>query len=223
MELQGAIFDMDGTLIDSLMFWDVLWAKLGQMYFGDRTFRPDGVTEKAVRTLPLREASYLLHKNAAIGENGEAVFSVVNDALAQFYAETVQLKPGVRQFLDHCRQKGIKMCVASATNPVLLHIVMEKCGISDYFSKIFSCSENGRGKEHPDVFLKAHAHLGTPKESTWIFEDSIVALETAAKAGYHTVGVYDQYTFHADKVAAISTEYIGPGETLLRLIDEGKL
>ena len=220
MKINGAIFDMDGTLIDSLMVWDVLWEKIGVRYRNDPSFRPDAVTEKAVRTLPLREAMELLHKECRIGESGDALWQIATQMCVDFYSDEVQMKDGVLEFLAHLKQRGVKMCVASATAPNLLQIVIDRFGLDRYVSKIFSCSEIGKGKEFPDVFQAAHAYLGTPLDSTWVFEDSFVALQTAQKAGYQTVGIYDPYNFNLEKMPEVSTVYIANGESLARLITE---
>ena len=220
MKINGAIFDMDGTLIDSLMVWDVLWEKIGNRYRNDPSFRPDAVTEKAVRTLPLREAMELLHNASGIGESGEVLWQIATQMCVDFYTEEVQMKSGVLDFLEHLKQRGVKMCVASATAPDLLEIVIRRYRLDRYFSKIFSCSEIGKGKEFPDVFQAAHAYLGSPQDRTWVFEDSFVALQTAQKAGYQTVGIYDPYNFNLDRMPEVSTVYIAKGETLTRLIAE---
>ena len=217
MVVKGAIFDMDGTLVDSLGIWDVIWERLGERFAGDKDFRPDAVTEKAIRTSTLFDGMVLLHEKCGIGRDGMELYTVANSICENFYIEEVELKDGVREFLDHCLEKGVKMCVASATARPLIDIVMKKFELDRYFPKIFSCAEIEKGKEHPDIFIKAHEYLGTPKESTWIFEDSIVSLETATRAGYKTVGVYDKYNFNLDKVEQISTEYIGEGDSLARL------
>ncbi len=218
MKINGAIFDMDGTLVDSLMVWDVLWTRFGERYLGDASFRPDPVTEKAIRTLPLREAMELLHQTCSIGADGDELWRFATDMCADFYQNDVQMKPDVLDFLEHLKRQGVKMCVASATAPDLLEIIFRRYELDRYFSRIFSCSEIGKGKEYPDVFDAAHAYLGTEKESTWVFEDSFVALQTARRAGYHTVGIYDPYNFCLDQMPEVSTEYIAKGETLARLI-----
>lgn len=218
MKISGAIFDMDGTLVDSLMIWDVLWERLGVKYKNDATFRPEPMTEKEVRTVPLLEAMELVHQNCKIGESGAALWQFATDMCADFYANEVLLKPDVVAFLEHLKRCGVKMCIASATAPDLLNLVIKRYRLDDYFSKIFSCSEIGKGKEHPDVFDAAAAFLGTSKESTWVFEDSFVALQTAKRAGYHTVGIYDRYNFNLDRMPEVSDEYIASGETLKRLI-----
>jgi len=220
MNITGAIFDMDGTLIDSMMFWDIFWERLGKKYRDDPCFRPDPATEKAIRTLPLQEAMLLLYEKCSIGESGEALFKTADEMCADFYAHDVKMKPGALEFLIHCKQKGIQMCVASATARPLLEIVMKKFNLYAYFPRLFSCSELGKGKEYPDIFFAAHEYLGTPKESTWIFEDSITALETAKKAGYPTVGIFDPHNFNLDRMPDYSAIYIAHGESLARLIPE---
>ena len=112
------------------------------------------------------------------------------------------------------------MCIASATAPNLIRLAMKTTGLDKYIEKVISCNDVGKGKEHPDVFLAAHEYLGTPKESTWIFEDSVVALETASRAGYHTVGIYDKYNFGLDRIPGIVDIYVDDGETLAGLIEE---
>ena len=218
MKITGAIFDMDGTLIDSLGFWDYIWKRLGEIYLGDPAFRPDTITEKAVRMTTLYDGMALVHKNCGIGKDADEIFKITEDELSRFYKEKVEMKPGAREFLGSLKVRGVKMCVASATAKNLLETVMEKFGLDEYFSKLFSCNDIGKGKEHPDVFIAAHEYLGTDKESTWIFEDSIVALETATKAGYNTVGIYDRYNFGQDRIKEISVEYIAEDETLMKII-----
>ena len=218
MKITGAIFDMDGTLVDSLSFWDVLWERLGLRYLSDPAFRPDPETEKAIRTLPLAEAMELLHRATGIGADGEELLRVADAMIAAFYAEEVELKPGARELLEHLYQKGIPMCVASATARKHLDAVIAKFGLSSYFSAIHSCGEGGRGKEHPDVFLAALEALGTEQASTWVFEDSVTALETAARAGFPTVGIWDRYGYAPERVRALSGVYVGPGDSLATLI-----
>lgn len=220
MKINGAIFDMDGTLIDSLSFWDMAWERFGTKYLGDSNFRPSLEDEKTMRTLAMSGSMELLHEKYGVGENAAILLDEINQMIVDFYSGVVELKSGVAEFLEACYNRGIKMCVASATELRFLEIVIKRFSLEKYFETIVSCGDIGRGKEHPDVFLAAHQYLGTPKESTWIFEDSIVALKTAAAAGFNTVGIYDKYTFDLDSVKETSTVYIDKGESLVRLIDE---
>lgn len=223
MKITGAIFDMDGTLVDSLGFWDILWEKLGEKYLGDKSFRPDEKTEKAVRTSTLYDASAIIHRNCKIGESEESLFRVVDGLLKWHYEENVEMKDGALDFLEYLYSKGIKMCVATATAPHLLKVLMDKFELKKYFPKVFSCNDVGHGKESPEVFLKAYEWLGGNKESTYVFEDSIVAIETSVNAGFKTVGIWDKYGFLTEKIEALSEFYIGKGRTLRTLIDNPTL
>lgn len=214
MKISGAIFDMDGTLVDSLGFWDYLWESLGKRYLDNPAFRPDEVTALGVRTSTLYGAADLIHKNCGIAESTDLLFPVLDELLGNYYKEKVELKAGAEELLTALKENGVKMCVATATAPHLLKILLDKFDLYRFFERTISCSDVGRGKEHPDVFIAAHEYLRTDKESTWIFEDSVVALETAVKANFNTVGVYDRYGFSAEKVKELSTLYVGRDDSL---------
>lgn len=209
---------MDGTLIDSLMIWDVLWSAFGERFLNDKTFAPSPEDDKKVRTLTLKDAMLLIHNNYNIGESGEELLALANRIIEDFYASSVELKSGVREFLEHCKNNGVKMCVASATAPELIDVAMKRCDIEKYFLKVFSCGAIGKGKEEPDVFLQAAAFLEAEIQETWVFEDSLTAIETATKVGFPTVGIYDPFNFGQERIQKIATEYIAPGETLLKLV-----
>ena len=218
MKIKAAIFDMDGTLVDSLMLWDVLWADFGETYLKNKDFRPSKEDDKRVRTLTLRDAMHLIHENYHIGKDGEELLDRANRMMTDFYSNRVTLKPGVIEFLEYCKRGGVKMCLATATATDLLHLALDHCGIGKYFSGIFSCGDIGKGKEHPDVFLLAQKALGEAIGDTWVVEDSLVAIETATKIGMKTIGIYDRFNYGQEKIRALATEYIAEGQTLARLI-----
>ena len=218
MNIKTAIFDMDGTLVDSLIFWDMLWSSLGDRYLNDKSFAPSAEDDKKVRTLTLKDAMQLIHNNYHIGESGEELLAAANQIMYDFYANSVELKKGVREFLDYCKDAGVKMCIATATALEYADVAIKRCDLGKYFLKIFSCGAIGKGKDQPDVFLQAAAFLNTEISETWVFEDSLVAIETATKIGMPTVGIYDKFNYGQDRIKEIATEYISETETLLKLI-----
>ena len=217
MKLTGAIFDMDGTLIDSLGFWEILWEAFSERY---GYFRPDSEADRTIRTIPMKEAMCYIHERFGLGPDGETLYQTANRMLGEFYCHQVELKPGVMEFLIRCREQGVKMCVASASDLKLVRMAMAHCGMEEFFPMLFSCSNIGKGKEEPDVFLLAREWLGTSLEETWVFEDSYVALQTAARAGFQTVGVYDRFGFRQDILQDTATVYIAEGETLVKVFDQ---
>lgn len=218
MKMKAAIFDMDGTLIDSLIFWDFLWTTLGERYLGDGSFRPRKEDDKKVRTMILSDAMDLIHDRYGFGESGEELLQMTNGLLYDFYENRVEMKPGVREFLDHCLEQGVKMCVASATDGEFLKLAIKRCGLEKYFLRVFSCSSIGKGKEEPDIFLMAQEFLGSGREETWVFEDSLTAIRTADSVGMPTVGIYDACNFGQEEIRAIAKFYIAEGESLMKLV-----
>lgn len=217
MDIKAAIFDMDGTLVDSLMIWDVLWQNFSERYLGGAHFEPTLKDDKAIRTLPLKDAMELIHNNYNIGKNGQELLDTANAIMIDFYSNSVKLKDGVREFLEDLYKKGVKMCIASATAPDLVDIAVKHCDIKKYFSKFFSCGSLGLGKDKPDIYLLAKDYLGTEISETWVFEDSFVAIKTAHDIGMNTVGIYDKYNPYQDEILKIATHYIADGETLMKL------
>ncbi len=217
MEIKSAIFDMDGTLVDSLMVWDVLWQKFADKYLGGRPFAPTPEDDKAIRTLPLKNAMELVHTNYNIGKSGQELLDETNEMMVDFYSNTVQLKSGVKEFLENLYNKGVKMCIASATAPNLVKIAMDHCELNKYFPKVFSCGDLGLGKDKPDIYLLAQQYLGTEISETWVFEDSFVAIKTAHDIGMNTVGIYDKFNPYQEEIKKIANHYIADGETLLKL------
>jgi HAD superfamily hydrolase (TIGR01509 family) len=218
MKIKGAIFDMDGTLINSLWCWDELWEWGGRTYLGVEGFRPAPEFDKAVRTMVLADAMDYIHEKCGIAGSGKEILDHFNAILPELYWTKIPMKEGAREFLDYCLEQNIPMVLASATESKLIEIALEKHGLSKYFKSVLSCAVIGKGKEHPDIFEAALEQLGTPREETWVFEDSYVALETAAAIGMPTVGVFDRYAFEHERLEKSATHYIDDGETLMKLV-----
>lgn len=217
-KIKGAIFDMDGTLIDSLIVWDVIWEGLRKKFSKDGSFHVSKEDDKTVRTMTLLGAMEFIHREYGLGDSAEELFDELNKILLDFYSNEVEVKEGVVKFLDFCLEKGIKMCIASATDVSLLKVVIEKFSFDKYFSDVLSCADIGKGKNEPDVFIKALDTLGTELSETCVFEDSQVAIETAHKAGFMTVGIFDRNNYGQDIIKKTADLYIGENETLLKLI-----
>ncbi len=216
--VKGAIFDMDGTLINSLILWEVFWDAFSKAFLDGRPFAPTKEDDKAVRTMTLRDAMCYIHDRYGVGDSGETLFSLSTEILDRFYRSEVQLKPGVTALLSALQKRGVPMCIASAGERELVETALAHCGIRPYFSAIVSCADVGHGKDAPDVYLAALSVLGTAAAETCVFEDSLVAIRTAHSLGMQTVGVYDACNYGGDEMEKIATAYIGKGEDFEKLL-----
>ena len=205
MKLSGAIFDMDGTLIDSLIFWDILWEEFSRRY---GYFRPDPEADRTIRTISMKNAMYYIHDRFGLGHDGEELYRLANGMLEAFYEQQVELKPGVMEFLTRCRALGVKMCVATATDRYLVDAALTRCGVRQYFSEIFTCTEVGSGKDEPEIFRRALAFLGENRQNTVIFEDALYAVKTAKADGFFVCAVYDPHERNADTLRALADMYV---------------
>lgn len=217
LDVQAAIFDMDGTLVDSLMLWDVLHDAYEQAYPEKAGTVISEEDDRMMRVLPLPESMRLLHEHYGLGRDAEELLKLTQAVFYDFYAHRVQLKEGVKEFLNALKQRDVRMCVASATPLPLVEAALKRCGIFDCFDDVLSCGEIGKGKDVPDIYLLAKERLGNLPD-TWVFEDAYMAVSTAVRAGFPTVAIYDRYNPHQDKIRAMADHYVAPGETLLRLL-----
>ena len=117
----------------------------------------------------------------------ERLLAHIRDA----YHTSISLYPECERFLRELREAGVRLCVASATNAPEVMGALAAQGIDDLFEFVISAEEVGAGKEEPDIYLEACRRLGTPRETSWVFEDSPVGLASARAAGFPTVCVFD--------------------------------
>ena len=219
MKIKGAIFDMDGTLVNSLVLWDVLWKEFGERFLSDASFKPSEEDDRAMRTMILRDSMDFTHEKYKVGPSGEELHRIACEIILDFYANQLEMKAGGKELLDYLLENNVKMCIASASNPAFIHAAMKRCDLSKYFVSLISCAEVGSGKDKPDVFLHALDVLGTDLCDTWVFEDSYVAVCTAKKAGFRTAGVYEKCNFCQDVLEANSDVYVSEHEDLTKLVE----
>ena len=202
--IKGAIFDLDGTLLDSMFIWDTI----GEEYLRSLGKEPHEDLKETFMTLTLEEAAEYYREHYGVSLSVKEIVDGVNAMVEQTYRTKVTLKPGIAEYLAWLKENGVRMCVATVTDRYLVEETLERLGVRHYFSEIFTCAEVGFGKDKPIIYQKALEHLETEKRDTYVFEDMLFALNTAKTDGFPTVGVYDRHEAHQDDLKELADYYI---------------
>lgn len=187
-DFDGAVFDMDGTLVDSMH----IWQSMGSSYIRSKGLTPEPNLDRTLYPLTIIDAADYLNTHYNLGMKREDVIAGCNAVVEQKYRTTVDLKPGVKDFLNLMEKHGIKASIATATDRHLVEIVLERLDIARFFTGIVTSTEAGSAKaDSPVIFHKARELLGTSIEKTVVFEDAFFAVRTAKQAGYPVAALYD--------------------------------
>lgn len=203
MEIQGAIFDVDGTLLDSMYIWN----QAGEKYLRRRGIAPrEGVNEE-FKNQSLRQAACYLQNTWGVTGTTEEIMADINKMIEEDYFYQVKLKEGVADFLKQLKAKDVKMCLATATDRHLVEAALRRNGIDGYFLRIFTCTEVGRGKDEPVIFQRALEELAVPRDKALIFEDALYAVKTAKKAGFTVAAIRDSSEKEQGALAELADFY----------------
>lgn len=202
--LKGVIFDFDGTLFDSMFIWDTA----GETYLHSLGKEPASDLQRVLKPMSLLQSAEHVQTHYQLPLSVEEICAGINQMVEDFYFHTVQPKPGVIELLEELHRRNIKMCIATATDRYQVEAALARCGMKQFFSEIFTCTEVGSGKDKPQIYHAAMAHLHTAQSNTLIVEDAYYAIQTAKQAGFSVVGVYDPYEINQSKVKSLSDIYL---------------
>lgn len=206
MNKKYAIFDMDGTLIDSMIYWK----RLATEYLERKGVKeiPSDLQER-IKPMTMTESAALFVEEFGVDGTPDGVAAEMNAMMDEHYRMDIPLKDGVREYLKDLAEAGVKMCVASATAEPLMRSCLERLGVANYFEFLLSCEEVGAGKNKPDVYFEAAKRLGAEPKNIAVYEDALYAAETAKNATFYVVGVYDASAdAHWDEMRALADETI---------------
>lgn len=191
-DIEAVIFDLDGSLVDSMWIWRAIDIEyLGR--FGVPL--PEGLQDE-IEGMTFHETAVYFKENFSIPDSLDQIKDDWNRMAWDKYAEEVPLKPGIQEFLEGCRKRGVKLGIATSNSRELMENVALVHGLNDYFSCIMTGSEVKRGKPAPDIYLEVAGQLGVEPKKCLVFEDIISGIQAGKNAGMRVCAVEDAYSVH---------------------------
>lgn len=185
--MTGAIFDVDGTLLDSMG----VWYGVTEQYFDEngRILSPE--TGALFQDMTLSESTAYMHDVIGFSQSPERIAADLERMIAKEYEENIPLKPYAEKYLRALQERGVQLAVATSGYAHLWRAAFERLGILQFFKTCAFSHEVGVNKSNPDVYLLAAQRLGVEPSECTVYEDILAGIVGAKKAGMHTVGVYD--------------------------------
>ncbi|MDO4273289.1 MAG: HAD family phosphatase [Eubacteriales bacterium] len=202
-DIKAVIFDLDGTLVDSM--W--VWSQIDIDYLGSYGISVPEDLQGIVEGMGFTEVALYFKERFNIPDSIETIKKTWQGMAMDKYCREVPLKPGVAVFLPYLRERGISMAVASSNDYGLIEAVLKSHGIREYFGGIVTACEVNKGKPAPDVYLEAARRLGVEPKNCLVFEDIVAGVQAGKAAGMAVCAVRDDYSIPQEKEKRLFADY----------------
>jgi len=204
-EFRAAIFDLDGTLVDSMWIWD----EIDVDYMNRHGLPFEKKLQEDIAGMSFHETAVYFKERFDIPESIEEIQREWNDMAIEYYRTRVRLKEGAKEYLRQLRERGVKTGIATSNSWELLDAVLDATGLRECMDSIHSACEIRRGKPAPDIYLLVARDLDVAPEDCMVFEDILPGIEAGHNAGMRVCSVYDRYAAdHAEEIAARAEHHI---------------
>ncbi len=205
VNFKGAIFDLDGTLLDSMG----IWADIDKRFLAKRGIAlPDDYVEKVTPMNYQQASEYTIQRFQLVEDKEEIIREWVQMSFDAYRFE-IKLKPFVKEYLTFLKHRGVKLAVATAQTPELYEPTLKNNGVFELFDVFTNLSQVQHGKGFPDIYILAAQRLKLAPQSCMVFEDIYAGICGAKAGGFRTCGVHDPYSaYEKDKIESLADAYI---------------
>ena len=188
---KAVIFDLDGSLVDSM--W--IWSKVDEVYMAKYNLHPPVTFHKDIEGKSYTEtAEYFKDTFSNLKCTVEEIKKEWLDMTRDFYTKEVALKPGAFEFIRSAHEKGMLFGIASSNTKELIEAVLRSQHVEEYFTSIRTSCEVAKGKPAPDVYLKVAEDLHVEPQECLVFEDVPKGIEAGINAGMSVCAVDDEFS-----------------------------
>lgn len=188
--IKGIIFDLDGTMVDSM--W--MWRQIDNEFMAAHGLDMTDELEEAIEGMSFRETAEYFVRTYSLKETADELMDIWVDMAIHKYRYEVPLKPGMAEFLPEMKRRGIRMGIATSNARILLDAVAQAHRLYEYMDAILTANEVKRGKPAPDVFLAVADKLDLEPADCLVFEDISQGIRAGLAAGMKVCAVSDEYS-----------------------------
>ena len=202
--INAAIFDMDGTFLDSMPYW----MNAGSFFLESLQIQGEENLGEKLLDMTLPEGCIYLKEKYSLNLSPEQIEEKIKNILLSAYTNEISFKGTSLSFLKKLKESGSKIAVCTHTERSLFSPAFKRLGLENFFDYVISAKEFGLSKSHPEIFFHVAEKLNSKTEETWIFEDALYAIITAKRAGFKTAGIFDSSSQKdEEKIKKIATKY----------------
>ena len=203
--IKAVIFDLDGTLLDSM--W--IWKQIDIDYLSKFGLELPPDLQTAIEGMSFSETAVYIKNRFNIPDSLDKMKSDWNEMAEDFYRHKVKMKDGAEEFLLELKNRGIKTGIATSNSMELLSAALDGIGIRKFFDAPHVSCEVNKGKPAPDIYLLVAEDLSVPPENCLVFEDITQGIEAGHAAGMKVCGVQDEFAdIHGHKIEELADYYI---------------
>ncbi len=210
--MKAAIFDLDGTLLDSMD----MWRNMTYDFLKEQCVEVHEDIDKLINQMTYAQAAEIISEKFLPDMSPAEIMACWDRHVIDMYKTKIQLKPYVKEYLQKLKKDGVKMCIATLSERTNIENALTRLGVMDMFEFILTVTEAGKSKEHPHIFIECGKRCGCDISDCVVFEDSFTPINTAKSAGFTVYAIYDKAAGkHKDDIMSLCDRYVNSFEELL--------
>ena len=200
---KAVIFDLDGTLVDSMWMWKAIDIE----YLGKFGIPLPPTLQKDIEGMSFSETAVYFKETFRIKDSLEEIKADWNRMAYEKYTKEITLKKGAKEFLQFCKEEGIKLGIATSNSRELVDATLEALNIREYFDCVMTACEVAKGKPAPDIYLAVADKVKISPAQCLVFEDIEMGILAGKNAGMEVCAIEDEFSMNQKELKKKLADY----------------